>query len=214
MTKFFNLLFVLCSASFLHAQSPAQLHEILKLIPVSEFYLLNSSGLDSLISNEKYHVPGGDSLEAIQYEFQSSSNRCAALVMSFTTGQRAFIRHELITFPHLDGSILVFMSSYGGTAEIQQSALNFYKFIDHKLIPIKNEFTPIIQPPHKFMKASTPDSILKSISNHVFSYYSTDCQSNSIVFETSSAYFDFNWIEHDEIFYNWNGSEFIERSTP
>src|SRR5687767_8380991 len=99
------IIIALVFESNLFGQSMA---EIFRLLPEDCTPELDSKQREILLQAGTYILPGGDSLETIEYELDSSGfSDYLRYGFHYTTGQNAFLSIELRKFRRNDGGILI-----------------------------------------------------------------------------------------------------------
>lgn len=193
------------------AQSkPNRFREILMHIPIELFTEITKTGMDSLLAYGYYDIPGGNENDSSKYVLEIISDSCMTMVWYFTTGQRGFNRYELSTYTLKNGNKMVAFCSYGGGVEVFQKETLFYQFNGNSLVALTDIHLPARVDPTKYMKKSTPQDILTKLYNYIYCYYSIDCESQSIIYNVSSALAGFEWIESTSLVFHWNGKEFVK----
>ncbi|MFD0998239.1 hypothetical protein ACFQ21_02935 [Ohtaekwangia kribbensis] len=144
--------------------------DILKLIPQD---LLEGIDVDSLIKNKSYYPPDNTEEEIIKYTIAVENDAIGVLriEMSFETGQRAFIIHELKRIEITDKEFLVVYSRVSGAPIVfAQSELQTYLFKNGILTKTKDPLLPLTIGLADFLKRNTPDSLIQK-----YSQYSNHC---------------------------------------
>ena len=188
--------------------------EIFKLLPPECTPELNSKQRDTLLKNGEYILPGGDSLETIEYELDSSGfSDYLRYGFHFTTGQNAFLSIELRKFRRNNGRILIVYSRVGGMLRAyDQHEIFIFDYKDSKLVLNRQKLLPLNIPINDFLKNGTPDSIAKKIENYVMATYSLQPENPiSISFDLypSVPLDDLEkYLLTDSMLFIWNGKSF------
>jgi hypothetical protein len=196
------------------SQSMAQ---IFRLLPDEYSLDLNSKQKDTLLRDEEYILPGGDSIETVQFELSLNEEiGYGRFGFRFTTGQNGFVSVELRKFKENDGSILIVYSRVGGMlGAFDQQDVLFFKYKNSKLILSNEKLLPQSIPVKNFLKKGTPDTIAKKIENYVMATYDLDPENPASV-----SYNLFPGAPLDDLekyvlgysmIFTWTGKSFIKK---
>ena len=191
--------------------------EIFRLLPPDCTPELNSKQRDTLLKNGEYILPGGDSLETIEYELDSSGfSDYLRYGFHFTTGQNAFLSIELRKFRRNDGRILIVYSRVGGMLRAyDQHEIFIFDYKDSKLTVSKQKLLPVNVLIKDFLKKGTPDSIAKKIKSYVMTTYRLDPENpNTISYNLfPGAPLDDmeKYLLSDSMSFTWNGRSFTRK---
>ncbi len=174
---------------------------------------LNIDERKILLQNGEYIIPGGDSLETVEYAMDTTSSiNCLFYEFYFTTGQRAFITFELRKFKKNNGKeILVFTRCGGLAASYEQQDVRVFDIQKNYLKVNSSNLLPKNIALSKFIKKETPDSIKTKLGQSINACYeliSTDSKNIEYrVFQQTDMAND--WIVCNAFEFVWNGSKFI-----
>ncbi len=215
MMKF---LLVLLSISFVPFCSYCQsMTEIFRLLPEDCTPELDSKQRDTLLQAGTYILPGGDSLETIEYDLDSSGfSDYLRYGFHYTTGQNAFLSIELRKFKRNNGSILIVYSRVGGMLRAyDQHDIFIFDYKGSKLSLTKQKLLPVEVPIKDFLKKGTPDSIAKKIKSYVMATYSLDPENPRSISFTLHPGSPIDEMEKYLLSYSmsftWNGRSFIRK---
>jgi hypothetical protein len=183
---------------------------IIRLIPIESFPEVTESGLDSLLKFHYYEVPGGDENESTAYEFQVMSEKCAALVWYFTTGQRGYKRIEISAVDYGLDSQLVILCMYSGAALISQSDIEFFTFQNDQLQRSKKSFLPSKNELDSLLDLRNSQS-MKELDDELEGFYSISCEPFHIEYSIDSYGSSINSSELMPIIFRWNGEVFLQK---
>lgn len=181
-----------------------------KLLPNSYTPELTTTGKDSLIKLETYLLPGGDSLEQVQYYLTKDTNSLS-IHYEFTTGQRAFriMQIKMIQSKNNDTTIL-FSSFFGDHTLFNQGEFALFNLKNNnlKVLSKTNPAKSFIQNPTQFFKPNTPDSI-KALTNELSIRFDIIEYKDkiSLNFSSYSSYIS-DWLIKKDIFFYFNGTDF------
>lgn len=200
------------------ADCQLSMRSVFMQLPVDCTPELDSKGRALLFQNQVYVIPGGDSLETIQYTIENSSPNYLNYVFSFTTGQRAFSSFELRRFKTTNGLDMIVFSKYSGLpVAFYQDKLQIFYVKNKKLAEDKKQkLLPQSININEFLKKDVPDSIKKIIEKEMSSNYSLNSvQKNSIEFSIYSQAFDIevnkDWMICYSFLFTWTGSKFVRK---
>lgn len=190
--------------------------EIFKLLPADCTPELDSKQRDTLLENAEYTLPGGDSLETIEYTIESDLPNYLLYNYGFSTGQNGFIAFELKKFTRTDGSILIVYSRYGGTLRAyHQHDLKIFDYKNNKLILNKEKLLAQTISIKRFLRKGTPDSIAKKIESYVMATYDLDPENQkSVSYNLFPAVLldDLEkYLLSDSMILTWNGKSFTKK---
>ncbi|MCB0712339.1 MAG: hypothetical protein KDD67_08435 [Ignavibacteriae bacterium] len=185
------------------------IQEIFKSLP-SEYSLeLTVEAKDSLMQYGTYTFPGGDSIETVQCDYHTEKD-FIEIVLSFTTGQRAFAVIQLKKFQKIDGSIVVVYAKYGGLpAAFDQHSLLTFDYVDDSLKRNEHLGLPETIETSEFLKEDLPDSVEADKITFNTSYDVNPLEANSIEYliDPQTSQFD-DWIKTNRFSFRWNGETF------
>lgn len=181
-----------------------------KLLPLKFTPELTTTGKDSLIKLETYILPGGDSLEQVQYYLRKDTNSLS-IHYEFTTGQRAFrvMQIKMIQSKNND-TIILFSSFFGDHTLFNQEEFALFNFKNNSLSIISNTnpAKSFIQNPTQFFKPSTPDSI-KALTDELSIYFDITDYKDKISLNVSSySSYISDWLIEKDFFFYFNGNDF------
>ena len=191
--------------------------EIFRLLPEDCTPELDLRQRDTLLQTGTYILPGGDSLETIEYELDSSGfSDYLRYGFHFTTGQNAFLSIELRKFKKDDGGILIVYSRVSGMLRAyDQHDILIFDYKDSKLVQGKQRLLPIEIPIKEFLKKGTPDSIAKKIKSYVMATYSLhpeNPRSISFTLYPGAPLGDMEkYLLSDSMSFTWNGRSFTRK---
>ncbi|MES1215553.1 MAG: hypothetical protein ABUT20_08550 [Bacteroidota bacterium] len=178
---------------------------------------LDNKGKKLLLQKGSYIIPGGDSLETVEYRIDSLSQNYLGCQYNFTTGQRGFSNYELKRFKTIHGLDMIVFSTYGGSrASFFQNDLKIFYLRNKKLVEDKNQkLLPQSINIDDFLKNQTPDSIKKIIEQAMSnSYFLNTEKKNSIEFTLYPEYpideYE-KWIVCYSFIFTWTGNKFIRK---
>jgi hypothetical protein len=212
--KLLKLLFVI----FIPVTSYCQtIKSIFRQLPIECTPDLNNKEKEILLQKHSYTIPGGDSIETVNYTIDDMSKDYMQYEYSFTTGQNGFNIYELKVFKSLNGSDIIIFSTYGGTrASFFQNDLKiFYLKNGHLVEDKKQRLLPQSISIDHFLKKKTPDSIKKIIEQAMStSYFLTSERKKSIEFTIYPEYplkeYE-KWILGYSFIFTWTGNKFIRK---
>jgi len=191
--------------------------EIFRLLPEDCTPELDAKQRDTLLQTGTYILPGGDSLETIEYELDSSGfSDYLRYGFHFTTGQNAFLSIELRKFKKADGGILIVYSRIGGMLRAyDQHDIFIFDYKNSKLTLSKQKLLPMNVPIKDFLKKGTPDSIEKKIKSYVMATYSLhpeNPRSISFILYPGAPLGDMEkYLLSDSMTFTWNGRSFARK---
>jgi hypothetical protein len=178
---------------------------------------LNAKEKNALLRKGTYTIPGGDSIETIQYTIDTTeSKNYLRYEYGFTTGQRGFVVFELRKLLRKNGEPLLIFSRYGGApAAYDQHELRLFSYKSGKLAEINNNLLPKEIDIQDFLETGTPDSIKNKIESYVnITYDLYPNVKNAVSMRLFQQVFlnDYeNYLVGTELLFTWDGNTFSRK---
>ncbi len=169
---------------------------------------------DSLLRNQKYTIPGGDTVETTMYSIDTSQSKdYLRYEYTFITGQSGFIVFELRRLKKENGKTFIVFSRYGGTTySFSQHELRVFDIINYSLKENKTQtLLPKVVEINTLLKNQTPDNIKSNINESISSSYDLyPSLENQIFWRISSNYPSENeeWTVRNQLVFSWDGNRF------
>jgi len=214
-----KLLLTIIILVFVHIASGQTIKRLFLKLPNECTPEINEKEKQILLQKGEYVIPGGDSIETVEYNVEETTKDFLRVEQSFTTGQRAFLAIELRIFKKSNGDTILIYSRYGGVpAFFNQQALLTFNIKNGKLIDNKENLLPDTVDLMNFIKKGTPDSIITQIRQAACTSY---CLDTSYCLNTkSSKIVEYEllfgggedevdkWLTTNTVEFTWNGISF------
>lgn len=189
---------------------------IFRMLPVNCTPDLNLKAKNILLKSGTYILPGGDSVETVQYEIDTThTDDYIYFGSSFTTGQNGFDVFQIRKFKRANGKSFIIFSQYAGVKiEFSQRQLRVFNIENNRLIESKEPLLPKNIEIVDFLEKDIPDSIRQSIMSNASTSYNLDRNSKNaigfrIFFYGGNDEYE-KYLKGNVILFTWNGSSFIK----
>ena len=208
--------YLLFSSVFLTAQD---IKYFFKLLPAAYTEELSAKTRDSILDGKSYYPASNDSDEIVVYQLAviDLEKNWLRIEMSFESGQRAFRTFELRSFKTKTAKSIIVFSDFSGVPHISwQNNLTVFSYstVNKKMVKVSSPGL-ISKPGFKdFLKANTPDSIIKKFEGYFSINYELGYNSNNIILSLyGNIYLEefHKWLAGDSIEFVWNGERFIKQ---
>ena len=191
---------------------------IIRLLPIECTPDLTQKQKNLLLKQSTFELPGGDSLERIEYSLDTPVlKNYASFQFNYTTGQSGFGIFELKRLKTTAGIQMIIFSRYGGARTLySQDTLKIFTLSNGRLVEDKEQrLLPQSIDYNEFLKKKTPDSIRKRIESYTNRCYFLDPEKpNQVEFNLYTSFMgeELNdWLLGDSFIFTWNGRYFKRR---